>query len=44
MLCDLVLVYGFSSGLDIVDETIVNEVIQDKERYGVFTVNPDKPQ
>lgn len=38
VLCDLVLVYGFSSGLEVIDQKIVDEVIQDKERYGVFTV------
>jgi type II secretory pathway predicted ATPase ExeA len=41
VLCDLVLVYGYSSGLELIDEKVVDEVIQDKERYGVFSVAND---
>ncbi|MEJ2142059.1 MAG: AAA family ATPase, partial [Gammaproteobacteria bacterium] len=41
VLCDLVLVYGYSSGQEIIDEKVVDEVIQDKERYGVFSVAND---
>ena len=37
ILCDLVLVYGFSSEEKIIDIELVNEVINDKERYGVFS-------
>ena len=37
ILCDLVLVYGFSSEAKIIDVDLVNEVIEDKERYGVFS-------
>ena len=42
ILCDLVLVYGFSSEEKIIGVELVNEVIQDKERYGVFSVNNEK--
>ncbi|MFV1983341.1 MAG: ExeA family protein [Thiohalomonadales bacterium] len=38
ILCDLVLVYGFSSETNIIDVDLVNEVIKDKEQYGVFSV------
>lgn len=37
ILCDLVLVYGFSSEAKMIDVDLVNEVIKDKERYGVFS-------
>lgn len=37
ILCDMVLVYGFSSEAKIVDVDLVDEVIKDKERYGVFS-------
>ena len=37
VLCDLVLVYGFSSNAKIIDLDLVNEVISDKEQYGVFS-------
>lgn len=36
--CDLILVYGFSSEVKKINIDLVNEVIKDKERYGVFTV------
>ena len=35
--CDLVLVYGFSSETKMIDVDLVNEVIKDKEQYGVFS-------
>lgn len=38
ILCDLVLVYGFSSGASLIDVDLVDEVIKDKEMYGVFSV------
>lgn len=38
ILCDLVLVYGFSSEKKMIDVGLVNEVISDKERYGIFSV------
>ena len=37
ILCDLVLVYGFSSGAPVIDVDLVDEVIRDKELYGVFS-------
>ncbi len=37
ILCDLALVYGFSSGTEIIDVDLVDEVIKDKEKYGVFS-------
>jgi len=36
-LCDTVLVYGFSSDADEIDTDLVDEVIQDKNNYGVFS-------
>lgn len=35
--CDLVLVYGFSTETKKVGVDLVNEVIKDKERFGVFS-------
>ena len=37
ILCDMVLVYGFSSEAEIVDVDLVDEMLKDKERYGVFS-------
>lgn len=37
VLCDMVLVYGFSTEVPVIDVDLVNEVINDKERYGVFS-------
>jgi len=39
-LCDTVMVYGFSSAADQIDVDLVDEVIQDKNDYGVFSDNP----
>jgi len=36
-LCDTVLVYGFSSGEEMIDVDLVNEVLRDKDEYGVFS-------
>lgn len=36
-LCDTTLVYAMSSHMDKVDADLVNEVLDDKEDYGVFT-------
>jgi len=36
-ICDMALVYGFSSGLEIIDAELIAEVIQDKSDYGNFT-------
>ena len=41
ILCDLVLVYGFSSEATIIDVDLVNEVIKDKEQYGIFSGNSE---
>jgi len=38
-LCDTVMVYGFSSDADEIDVDLVDEVIQDKNDYGVFSDN-----
>jgi len=37
ILCDLALVYGFSSESKMIDVALIDEVIKDKERYGVFS-------
>ena len=37
ILCDLVLVYGFSSEESIINAELVKEVIDDKKQYGVFS-------
>ncbi|MEQ9489395.1 MAG: AAA family ATPase [Alphaproteobacteria bacterium] len=37
IICDTALVYGFSSGKEVVDEAIIEDVISDKAEYGVFT-------
>jgi len=39
-LCDTALVYGFSSDADAIDVELVDEVLQDKKDYGVFSDNP----
>lgn len=36
ILCDTALVYGFSSDAEIIDDTIINDVIEDRANYGVF--------
>lgn len=36
ILCDTALVYGFSSGAERITPAIIDEVLQDKARYGVF--------
>lgn len=42
VLCDMVLVYGFSADSKIVNLDLVNEVINDKEHYGVLSDNNEK--
>lgn len=37
ILCDMALVYGFSSEAKVIDLELVNEVIKDKEQYGVLS-------
>ena len=39
-LCDTALVYGFSSDADEVDVELIDEVMQDKKDYGVFSDTP----
>ena len=41
ILCDLALVYGFSSEVKKIDVDLINEVIKDKEQYGVFSNKSD---
>ena len=38
-LCDTTLVYGFSSDAEVIDVDLVDEVLQDKNDYGVFSTN-----
>lgn len=42
VLCDMVLVYGFSSEEPMIGVDLVNEVINDKERYGVFSAQSNR--
>lgn len=37
ILCDTALVYGFSSDAKMIDEKIIDEVIKDKQEFGIFT-------
>jgi len=37
ILCDTVLVYGFSSGSDLIDLDLVEEVLKDKAEYGALS-------
>ena len=41
ILCDLALVYGYSSDAKKIDVDLINEVIKDKEQYGVFSNKSD---
>jgi general secretion pathway protein A len=42
-LCDMSLVYGFSNGCKIIDETVVEEMLGDREEFAVeASVRPDK--
>jgi hypothetical protein len=36
--CDTALVYGFGAEARPIDRDLVEDVIRDKTRYGVFTV------
>jgi type II secretory pathway predicted ATPase ExeA len=38
ILCDTALVYGFSTGAEVISDEIVAEVIADKQTFGVFPV------
>lgn len=41
LLCDTALVYGFSSEKEMIDAEIINEVVADKGKYGVFSYTED---
>ncbi len=36
ILCDMTLVYGFSSGADMINKKLVEEVLQDKSEFGLL--------
>lgn len=35
-LCDMALVYGYSHGAKVIDEDIIDEVLQDRSRFGIL--------
>ena len=39
ILCDTALVYGFSSGADRITSNVVQEVLEDKRKFGIFPAN-----
>jgi len=39
VLCDMALVYGFSTGSDIITGELVEQVIADKRSFGIFPIN-----
>jgi hypothetical protein len=39
VLCDMALVYGFSTGSDKITGELVQEVIEDKRSFGIFPIN-----
>jgi type II secretory pathway predicted ATPase ExeA len=39
VLCDMALVYGFSTGSDMITGDLVHEVIEDKRSFGIFPIN-----
>jgi general secretion pathway protein A len=39
LLCDTSLIYGFSTGADLVTRKLVSEVIEDKRSFGIFPAN-----
>ena len=39
ILCDMALVYGFSSRADRITRELISEVIDDKRNYGIFPLN-----
>jgi general secretion pathway protein A len=39
ILCDMVLVYGFSSGVDKIGVDLVEEVLKDRTEFGVLAYN-----
>jgi type II secretory pathway predicted ATPase ExeA len=42
ILCDMVLVYGFSGELQSIDVDVVDEVIRDQETFGVFSLEAEE--
>jgi len=42
ILCDMVLVYGFSSGAEKIGIDLVNEVLRDREEFGVLAYTNDQ--
>ncbi len=38
ILCDTAMVYGFSTGSDVVTRDLVAEVIADKKSFGIFPI------
>ena len=43
VLCDMALVYGFSTGSSTITSDLVREVIKDKQSYGIFPMNRHRP-
>lgn len=43
ILCDMVLVYGFSGELRSIDVDVVDEVLRDQENFGVFSLETEEP-
>lgn len=43
ILCDMVLVYGFSGELRTIDVDVVDEVLHDQETFGVFSLESEEP-
>jgi general secretion pathway protein A len=39
ILCDTALVYGFSNGAGYITRSLINEVIEDKQNFGIFPLN-----
>ena len=39
ILCDTALVYGYSTGVEFITRSLINEVIEDKQNFGIFPVN-----
>jgi len=39
ILCDTALVYGYSTGADLITSKLMDEVIEDKRNYGIFPMN-----
>ena len=39
ILCDTSLVYGFSTGAEVITFKLISEVIEDKRNFGIFPAN-----